>query len=126
MSHITKGTKKTEALQLACLLFDEIRKRKPDYKKPDLKKWASDIDLMIRRDHRKPERIAAVIRWCQNDSGNGEPKWRGWQNNILSTRKLREKFDKLDLDMQKESPQTATVPFDKEAAEQRKRMLGTE
>lgn len=77
--------------QLAELLFLKISERNPNHKKPDLQSWAKDIDLMIRRDARDPTTIKAVIEWCQKDSF--------WQNNILSTGKLREKFDQLNLKM---------------------------
>lgn len=43
--------------------------------------------LLLDRDHRTPEQIAYVIRWCQADDF--------WQANILSASKLREKFDQL-------------------------------
>jgi len=75
----------------ADLLLQKITERNPNFKKPDLQKWAKDIDLMIRADHRDPETIRAVIEWCQNESF--------WQNNILSTKKLRDKFDQLYLKM---------------------------
>jgi biotin operon repressor len=88
-----------DSFKLSELLFSEIRKRKPDFKKPNLQRWSAYVNRMIRFDKRKADRIAEVIRWCQNDSGNG--KWGGWQNNILSTAKLREKFDKLELEMEK-------------------------
>jgi len=88
-------------LKLASLLLEKILNRKPDFKKPDLQSWAREIDLMIRRDSRKPENIEKVILWCQADSG-GSGKWAGWQDVILSTAKLREKFDQLDLKMQNE------------------------
>ncbi len=89
----------SEEFQLAKLLFDEIRMRKPDFKEQNLQAWARHIDLMMHKDNRKPDRIAQVIRWVQADSGNGS--WQGWQNNILSAKKLREKFDKLELSMEK-------------------------
>jgi hypothetical protein len=95
------------------LLFEEMTKRKPDHKKPNLQKWAKHIDYMIRLDERKPERIEAVIRWCQQDAPKGGNGF-GWQNNILSTRKLREKFDKLELDMGPAADHTRApiVPFE--------------
>jgi hypothetical protein len=83
---------------LSRLLFSEIQKRKPDFKKPNLSKWAVHIDRMIRLDNRKPEKIREVILWCQQDSGNGGD-WKGWQDNILSAEKLRKQFDKLELAM---------------------------
>ena len=78
---------------LAKLLLDCIRSRKADYRGPNLQAWAKHVDYMIRIDHRTPERIRAVIEWCQQDDF--------WQNNILSTSKLREQFDKLELKMSK-------------------------
>lgn len=49
--------------------------------------WSSNIEKLHRIDKREYEDIENVIRWCQQDSF--------WQNNILSTKKLREKFDTL-------------------------------
>ena len=46
---------------------------------------------MIRVDKRDPDEIARVIDWCQADSF--------WQNNILSTEKLRIQYDQLLLKM---------------------------
>jgi len=75
--------------QLSKYLFDLIRKRKPDFKKPNKEKWTEHIDKMIRLDKRKPKRIREIIKWCQQDGF--------WQNNILSTEKLRKQFDQLEL-----------------------------
>ena len=75
--------------RLSELLLSLILSRKSDFKKPNLQQWAKGIDKMIRIDKRKPENIEAVIRWCQSDNF--------WQNNILSTDKLRLQFDKLEL-----------------------------
>ena len=79
--------------RLAELLLNLILERKSDFKKPNLQTWVIHIERMIRLDKRTPERIEAVMRWCQQDSF--------WQNNILSTAKLREKFDQLELKMTK-------------------------
>ncbi len=94
-----KYSQNSNEFRLATLLLSEVQKRKPDFKKPNLQKWAVHVDRMIRLDNRKPERIEAVIRWCQADNGNG--RWSGWQDNILSTAKLRQQFDKLELAMGK-------------------------
>lgn len=83
----------SEEYRLAKLLFDEIRERKPDFKEKNLQAEAHHIDLMIRVDKRDPQKIANVIAWCQTDDF--------WQNNILSTSKLRKQFDKLELKMNK-------------------------
>jgi len=77
--------------RLAELLLEKIMIRNPNHKKPNLQTWAKDIDLMIRLDKRTPEDIRRIIEWCQADTF--------WQKNILSTGKLREKFDQLWLKM---------------------------
>ena len=81
----------SEEIRLASLLLCKILERKPSFKKPDLQTWAKHIDLAIRVDQRTPERIEELILWVQADLF--------WQNNILSTEKLREKFDQLELKM---------------------------
>lgn len=81
----------SEEFRLAELLFSLIADRKSDYKKPDLQEWAKQIDLMIKKDKRNPDAIEKIIHWCQRDNF--------WRNNILSTNKLREHFDKLELKM---------------------------
>lgn len=78
-------------LQLAELLLKKIISRNPNFKRPDLQKWSLDIDRTIRIDKRDPETIRAVIEWCQEDDF--------WQNNILSTSKLRKQFDQLIMKM---------------------------
>ena len=81
----------SDEFRLAELLFDLIRQRNPEHKAPDLQAWSRHVDLMLRVDGRSPERIAEVIRWATRDSF--------WSRNILSTAKLREKFDALVMKM---------------------------
>lgn len=52
-------------------------------------RWAKDFDLMIRRDKIDADDIAEVIDWCQNDSF--------WRSNILSGKKVREKYQQLRM-----------------------------
>ena len=92
---------KFHANTLATLLLKLILKRKADFKKPDLKKWAKHIDSMMRIDKRKPEKIEQVIRWSQADTF--------WQNNILSTSSLRKQFDQLELKMMKGAKKNAKI-----------------
>lgn len=93
--------------RLANYLLNFILRRNPDHKKPDLQKWAKQIDLMLRADKRNPDDIKTVIKWCQSDTPDKQPegRWKGWANNILSTKKLRDKFDKLFLRMKESSDQ---------------------
>lgn len=85
-----------EPLRLASLLLTEIQGNKKTrdlspFKRPALQAWARDIDLMIRRDGRTPERIREVIVWCQRDDF--------WWKNILSTQRLMKQFDRLEAEM---------------------------
>jgi hypothetical protein len=79
-------------IRLAALILEKIIFRLPGFKKPDLQKWAKDIDLMIRIDNRDTSEISQVIEWSQQDQF--------WQSNILSTSSLRKKFDRLKAKMQ--------------------------
>lgn len=96
-----KGDKKMidpEAIRLADLLFSKIKEKKPNTKKPNMENWEKEIDLMIRKDNRKPELIEKIIVWCQGDikipaDGN---TWTGWANVIRCPEKLRSQFDKLE------------------------------
>ena len=88
-------------LRLSKKLYSHISKRNPEHKKPNLDEWAKHINRMIRHDKRNPEKIETVIDWCQADDF--------WQNNILSTQKLRKQYDQLVLKMGK--PQTLEDPF---------------
>ena len=84
-------SEESDELQLLECLINLIYQRNPKHKKPDLQKWAKEINSLIRIDNKDPQIIKSVIIWCQGDSF--------WQNNILSTKKLREHFDKLYLKM---------------------------
>ena len=106
---VKKDNVEGEPLRLASLLFSKIQERKPDYKKPNLQSWAKDIDLMLRQDKRKPEIIEKVILWCQTDDF--------WQNNILSTGKLRKQFDRLELEMAKPKKGRDSPPAEVRVAE---------
>lgn len=55
-------------------------------------RWAKDFDLMIRRDKIDADDIAEVIEWCQRDNF--------WRSNILSGKKLREKYQQLRMKME--------------------------
>lgn len=65
--------------------------------------------LLLDRDHRTPDQVAYVIRWCQADDF--------WQANILSASKLREKFDQLVAKI-RSNHQRANRPSEKEQRNQ--------
>lgn len=85
----------SEEFRLAFYLLEEILKNKPDFKRPNLQTWAKEIDLMVRRDGRTPDRIREVIGWAQGDSF--------WKANILSTGSLRKQFDRLEIAMKEKN-----------------------
>mgnify|MGYP001051778981 CR=1 FL=1 len=86
----------SDELRLSELLLSLIVESKPDFRRPDVQRWAVQIDRMIRLDGRTPERIEAVIRWCRRDSF--------WRRTILSTAELRKHFDHLELAMGPDAP----------------------
>jgi hypothetical protein len=77
--------------RLSKYLLDEIRKNNSDHKEPSLQSWSKHIDLLLRVDGKQSQDVGRVIKWCQGDSF--------WQSNILSTKKLREKYDQLIIKM---------------------------
>ncbi len=84
----------SEEFRLSSLLFNKIKERDTKHKGPDLNKWCEHIDKLHRIDKREYSEIESVILWCQENSF--------WQNNILSTDKLRKKFEQLYLSMKSE------------------------
>ena len=76
-------------IRLSEYLFKHILRNNPNAKQPNLQIWAKQIDFMIRIDHRNPDEIREVIKWCQSDTF--------WMTNILSTKKLHDKYDQLIL-----------------------------
>jgi phage replication O-like protein O len=79
----------SDEFRMSELLFNLIQERNPNHKKPDMQKWALHIDNMIRLDNRSVEDIEKIIRWCQENEF--------WQNNILSTSRLKKQYDTLWL-----------------------------
>lgn len=77
-----------EARRLSDLLADLIAEN--GSLRPNVTdRWITAIRLMITKDSRTPEQIENAIRWSQNSEF--------WRTNILSTPKLREKYDQLRL-----------------------------
>ena len=93
----------SDEIGLSSFLLNLILDRNPKFKKPNLQTWGKHISRMIRLDNRTPRAIKKVIMWSQNDPF--------WQNNILSTEKLRKHFDRLTMEMEK----NARIGSDKKA-----------
>lgn len=77
-------------------LADAILLRNPNAKVPksdnELFKWCVYTDYIIRLDKRPVEEVKEVLEFAIKDTF--------WSSNILSTRKLREQYDKLFFKMQ--------------------------
>lgn len=94
----------SEEVRLAEYLLKEIVINNPKHKKPNIQEWARHIDLMIRKDNRTSGEIREVIDWSQSDSF--------WKGNILSTAKLREKYDQLVIKMQSTQQKDKIEPWE--------------
>jgi hypothetical protein len=98
----------SDEIFLASLLRELILQNNPKAKKPNLQKWAAEVDKMIRIDCRTFKEIEFIIHWSQKDNF--------WKANILSTAKLREKFDQLfikaksEWEKQKEKKEKEHIP----------------
>lgn len=77
----------SDEIRLGEFFIRKIRENLPDAKQPNLQSWASDFDLIIRRDKRTAREIAEMIEWVQKDEF--------WWRNIMSPKKLRDKWDQL-------------------------------
>lgn len=82
----------SQALRLSSLLLFESRKHDDKLHigkdKQVIDRWAQDIEKLIRLDNRDYSEIERVIRWVKTE-GNF------WMPNIMSGKKLREKFPQL-------------------------------
>ena len=68
-------------------LYQKILANDPKARDPNFQEWAGHIDKLMRIDGRTEQEIKQVIDFCQSDPF--------WKSNILSTKKLREKFSGL-------------------------------
>ncbi|MBE2895729.1 hypothetical protein HPC38_02395 [Pasteurellaceae bacterium HPA106] len=77
-------------IKAAKYILEKIKSIQPNFKEPDnLDNWANEIRLMRERDNRNLREICKLFAWANNDPF--------WQSNILSPKKLREKWDQLYL-----------------------------
>jgi len=81
-----------QAFQLACLL-ERLHKEVDLKYKGSPQKWAADIEKLLRLDSREASEVERVIRWCKTP-GNF------WFSNIMSGKKLREKYPQLLIQME--------------------------
>ena len=70
-------------------LFNRIKRNNDEAKEPNYQTWADDFRKLIELDGKSVDNVRLVIEWCQQDSF--------WKANILSAKKLRDKYDQLKV-----------------------------
>ena len=80
-----------DSIRLANYLLQHIHRVNPTFKQPNIKRWAKDIDDAMRIDKRTVEELKNCIEWLYTDKGSF------WRKNILSGKKLRDKFDAMNM-----------------------------
>ena len=91
--------------QLSQYLFSKMVQNNPEAKKPNYQQWADDIRKMVELDGRKLDQVQGMIDWSQADEF--------WKTNILSAKKLREKYDQMKVTANanyKKKPKTEKLP----------------
>ncbi|WP_442765858.1 hypothetical protein [Sulfurospirillum cavolei] len=88
-----------DAHEIASYLLQKIQKHQPSFKVQNLQAWVRDIDLALRVDGRTKEQLIWCINWIY-----GTQRGNFWIANVLSGKKLREKFNTMQMQsMQKET-----------------------
>ncbi|UWS52291.1 replication protein [Enterococcus faecium] len=87
-------------------LFKQICQNQ-EIKKPNLQSWADDIRKMIEIDKRTENQVRGMIEWSQHNVF--------WASNILSAKKLREKYDTMAAQANRDykTKQTKTLEYEK-------------
>jgi hypothetical protein len=80
-----------DALELARFLFSSIQKWKPNFKKPNEKRWGIEFDKCLK--HYSKDRILSVLAWLpENDF---------WRGNVMCPSKLLKQMERLEVDKEK-------------------------
>jgi len=82
-----------DEIRVAKYLLKKILENKPNFKQPNIDIWAKDIREAITKDGRTPDQLIGCIDWIYSKQGSF------WIPNILSGKKLREKFDVMESQM---------------------------
>ncbi|WP_392586878.1 replication protein [Serratia ureilytica] len=94
-----------EDLRCAEWIAELVETISPSARKTDLTAWANEVRLMRQLDGREHREICELFKWASRDSF--------WCANILSPKKLREKWDTLTLQKKqprKQNPSAEPVP----------------
>ncbi|WP_332237891.1 phage replisome organizer N-terminal domain-containing protein [Sporolactobacillus sp. KGMB 08714] len=105
----TKIAYSEKQMALAQQLLKNIKLVIPNFREPNLERWANEIRLMVegRREKRSADEILTVIQWVAGDDF--------WRTVIQSPASLRKNFDKLLAQMQFKKKKQSGVRKDKNA-----------
>lgn len=95
---VTTSKNSEDSIRLALYLYKNITKINPSFRQPNINNWAKDIDLAIRIDGRTMDQLKDCIDWIYSKQGEF------WQKNILSGKKLRDKFDTMNMQVITKKP----------------------
>lgn len=93
----------SEEMRLAKGLYGCIKTNNPNAKEPSYQLWALEFNKILRVDGRTFEECKEMIKWVQRDEF--------WHRNILSPPKLREKWDRLFLEMRQKKKNPVVAVF---------------
>jgi hypothetical protein len=108
VSHKAPDSNLSEGVRLSQFLFSRMLLNNPKAKKPNFESWAKHVGLMLRVEKRTTQEIEDVIEFSQGDDF--------WKVNILSTSKLREKFDQLYLKMKQQQRPSSSAKTKQDSA----------
>lgn len=77
----------SDPYKLAELLFQKIKENNPEAKEPNLQSWADDMRKAMELDGRTYDQLKNMINWSQQNDF--------WSGVILSSKKIREKYDQM-------------------------------
>ena len=85
------GTDETSRryVSIIAVALDQIKKNNDEAKQPNLQTWANDFRKLVELDGKSIENVETVIKWSQQD--------KFWKSNVLSAKKVREKYDTLKI-----------------------------
>lgn len=87
----TENPQLKSAKKVAEYLSNKIKSFKPNYKTPNLVNWEKDILLAFEIDGRTEQELINCIDYIYSDKGQF------WRSVVLSGKKLREKFDQIEI-----------------------------
>jgi hypothetical protein len=91
----TSSSPSAEAEFLCDLFLKKIKERHQSFKDPNLMKWKSCMDLLLRVDKRCPKQTERLILWAS------EHKY--WKTGCLSPERLRKSWDEMFMQMNSDS-----------------------